>query len=171
LRLPTLSKKRTRKLRSETLQTAQPLTVRKKARRRLIGQGGLSAGALMLSKCVSRQARESCRLNRCPRLSASQIAGTTTPVPRGEGSSRRSTKWRNNRRLAFEIATNALQLFQNGRVGAPPLEQWSDIEKADKMARRSAGLDSNESAAKVNVALNLVNQRILAMQEDTDQDR
>ena len=37
------------------------------------------------------------------------------------------------------------------------------------MARRSAGLDTTESAAKVNVALNLVNQRILAMQNATDQ--
>ena len=55
-----------------------------------------------------------------------------------------------------------------GRVGAPPLEQWSDIEKADEMARRSAGLDSTESAAKGNVALNLVNQPILAMQNATD---
>jgi hypothetical protein len=36
------------------------------------------------------------------------------------------------------------------------------------MARRSAGLDTTESAAKVNVALNLVNQRILAMQNATD---
>jgi hypothetical protein len=33
------------------------------------------------------------------------------------------------------------------------------------MARRAAGLDSDESAPKVNVSLNLVNQRILAMQQ------
>ena len=49
--------------------------------------------------------------------------------------------------------------------------RWSnglDIEKGDKMARRATSLDGDESAAKVNVALNLVNQRILAMQNDTD---
>jgi hypothetical protein len=36
------------------------------------------------------------------------------------------------------------------------------------MARRAAGLENDKSAAKVNVALNLVNQRILAMQNATD---
>jgi hypothetical protein len=40
---------------------------------------------------------------------------------------------------------------------------WQEIEKADKMVRAS-GLDDGDSA-KVNVTLNLVNQRILAMQE------
>jgi hypothetical protein len=40
---------------------------------------------------------------------------------------------------------------------------WAEIEKADKMARPAAGLD-NDQATKVHVSLNLVNQRILAMQ-------
>ena len=41
---------------------------------------------------------------------------------------------------------------------------WMSIEKADKMARRAAGLENDETT-KVNVSLNLVNQRILAMQQ------
>jgi hypothetical protein len=39
---------------------------------------------------------------------------------------------------------------------------WQDSERADKMARRTAGLEAEET--KVNVNLNLVNERILAMQ-------
>ena len=45
----------------------------------------------------------------------------------------------------------------------PIPEDWHAIEKADKMARRAAGMDDGEGT-KVNVSLNLVNQRILAMQ-------
>jgi hypothetical protein len=69
-----------------------------------------------------------------------------------------------HRRLAFDLATKALQLLQNDRVGLPPLEQWSDIEKVDKMARRAAGLEENKASGNVNVSLALVNQRILALQ-------
>ena len=43
-------------------------------------------------------------------------------------------------------------------------QDWQEIEKADKMGRRAAGLEIDE-ATKVNVSLNLVNQRILAMQQ------
>ena len=68
-----------------------------------------------------------------------------------------------HRRLAFDLATKALQLLQNDRGGLPALEQWSDIERADKMARRAAGLEANEVSGKVNVNLALVNQRILAL--------
>lgn len=47
------------------------------------------------------------------------------------------------------------------------MTDWQDIERADKMARRASGLDSDD-APKVNVNLNLVNQRILAMQQAPD---
>jgi hypothetical protein len=70
-----------------------------------------------------------------------------------------------HRRLAFDLATKALQSLQNDRVGVPPLEQWSDIEKADKIARRAAGLEESTVPETVNVRLALVNQRILAMQK------
>jgi hypothetical protein len=47
-------------------------------------------------------------------------------------------------------------------VKAPPdLEEWSDIGRADKMARRAAGLDKNGGGIGVNIGLQLVNQRIL----------
>ena len=64
-----------------------------------------------------------------------------------------------HRELAFKLANDALKVLKKG----PRLENWRDIERADKIARRAAGLESEE-ATKVNVALNLVNQRILAMQ-------
>ena len=72
-------------------------------------------------------------------------------------------KCEKHRALAFEMANSALQ---RAATDAPRLEDWQDIERADKMARRAAGLDNDESAPKVNVALNLVNQRILAMQQE-----
>ena len=65
--------------------------------------------------------------------------------------------------LKCSPATKALQLLQNGRSRLPTLEQWSDIERADKMARRAAGLEANVGSGKVNVSLELVNQRILVL--------
>jgi hypothetical protein len=46
---------------------------------------------------------------------------------------------------------------------APDIRDWQDLERADKIARRAAGLES-EDTSKVNVSVQLVNQRILAMQ-------
>jgi hypothetical protein len=68
----------------------------------------------------------------------------------------------------FVTGVHGLQLLQNDRGTLPALEQWLNIEKTDKMKAGATGLDSDESAAKVNVTLNLVNQRILAMQNATD---
>jgi hypothetical protein len=45
--------------------------------------------------------------------------------------------------LAFDIASAALQKAKDAPL---PLKDWSDIEKADKMARRAAGLDNGEGA-------------------------
>jgi hypothetical protein len=50
----------------------------------------------------------------------------------------------------------------------PKLSGWQDIERADKMARRAAGLESDGTGGTVNIALQLVNQRILAYQEPPD---
>ena len=59
----------------------------------------------------------------------------------------------------FDLAIKALQRLQNR---PEPLEivDWQDAERADKMARRAAGLDSDEQSIKVNVNLALVNQRL-----------
>lgn len=70
-----------------------------------------------------------------------------------------------HRALAYKIAHEALQSALS--AGIPALTDWQDIERADKMARRASGLDSDD-APKVNVNLNLVNQRILAMQQAPD---
>jgi hypothetical protein len=69
-------------------------------------------------------------------------------------------KGQKHRALAFRIAHDALKKAAQ-RTPAP--RDWHELEKADKMARRAAGLE-NDDATKVNVSLNLVNQRILAMQ-------
>ena len=53
--------------------------------------------------------------------------------------------------------------LQKASKSPPKLQGWQDIERADKMARRAAGLD-NGQGTKVNASVNLVNQRILAMQ-------
>ena len=54
---------------------------------------------------------------------------------------------------------------QAAQAGGIQIADWQDLERADKMARRAAGLESDE-APKVNVQLNLVNQRIRAMQQN-----
>ena len=51
-------------------------------------------------------------------------------------------------------------------VAALKLEGWQDIERADKMARRAAGLEAQDGSATVNIALQLVNQRIVALQNE-----
>ena len=65
-------------------------------------------------------------------------------------------KGERHRGLAFEMAHNALKMAKYAR---PTVEGWQDIEKADKMARRAAGLDT-EGSSNVNIGLTLVNQRI-----------
>jgi len=71
-------------------------------------------------------------------------------------------KGEEHRALAFRIAHDALKKLSKKRV--PLSADWQEVDKADKMARRAAGLDDGEKT-KVNVELNLVNQRIVAMQQ------
>lgn len=68
-------------------------------------------------------------------------------------------KGEKQRSIVFDLAIKALQRLQNR---PEPLEivDWQDAERADKMARRAAGLDSDEQSIKVNVNLALVNQRL-----------
>jgi hypothetical protein len=69
-------------------------------------------------------------------------------------------KGETHRALAFQIAHKAMKEAEHE---APDIRHWQDLEMADKMARRAAGLESGDTS-KVNVRLQLVNQRILAMQ-------
>ena len=70
-----------------------------------------------------------------------------------------------HRALAFEMAHSALQKTSKR---PPKLQDWQDIERADKMARRAVGLEGNEAAQNVNISLALVNQRILNCQLPPD---
>jgi hypothetical protein len=74
-------------------------------------------------------------------------------------------KGASHRALAFRIATKALQELE--ARGIPLPEDWHAIEKADKIARRAAGVE-NDNATKVNVSLKLVNQRIIAMRQASE---
>lgn len=62
----------------------------------------------------------------------------------------------NHRKLAYEMAHGAIK---RANIANIDVKDWSDIEKADRMARRAAGLDQ-EDTSKVSISLNLVNQRI-----------
>ena len=42
----------------------------------------------------------------------------------------------------------------------PPLESWSDIERADKAARRACGLDDSEAARNISVGMQLIEFRL-----------
>ena len=63
--------------------------------------------------------------------------------------------------LAFNIAHGALK-----GAKVPQIRHWGDIDTADKMARRAAGLDSTEKNT-VNIGLTLVNQRITAVTQES----
>ena len=68
--------------------------------------------------------------------------------------------------MAYRIAHEGIAEGSGYRF-IPAVTDWQDIERADKIARRASGLDSDD-APKVNVNLSLVNQRILAMQQAPD---
>ena len=70
-------------------------------------------------------------------------------------------KGETHRALAFRIAHKAMKRAE--KLGVPLPFDWQDLERADKIARRAARMDS-EDQTKVNLSLQLVNQRILAMQ-------
>ena len=42
----------------------------------------------------------------------------------------------------------------------PPLESWSDVERADKAARRACGLDDSEATRNINIGMQLIDQRL-----------
>ena len=77
----------------------------------------------------------------------------------------RRSKSEIHRSLAFRIAHEALKTA-SGK--ARKVQDWEDIERADKMARRAAGLEAEGTGETVSVHLQLVKQRILAHQEPPD---
>jgi hypothetical protein len=62
-----------------------------------------------------------------------------------------------HRSLVYGMTNAALQKVAGN---PPPLESWSDIERADKAGRRACGLDDSEAARNVSIGMQLINQRL-----------
>jgi hypothetical protein len=62
-----------------------------------------------------------------------------------------------HRQVAFQVAHKAILSASDVEM---PARDWTDLEKADKMARRAAGLDMESDKTVLNVNLALVNQRL-----------
>ena len=61
-----------------------------------------------------------------------------------------------HRRLAFDLAHSELRKAAKAGLA---IENWRSADLADRMARRSAGLDSEENA-RINIGLELINVRL-----------
>ena len=61
-----------------------------------------------------------------------------------------------HRALAFNLAHSELKAASKRGL---PIEDWSAAEKADRMARRAAGLDSEEGT-RISVGLAMIDQRL-----------
>jgi hypothetical protein len=64
-----------------------------------------------------------------------------------------------HRALAFNLASGALAAA--ARTGGLPIESWRDAHLADQVARKSCGLDHENTAVNINMAL--VNARLEAV--------
>ena len=62
-----------------------------------------------------------------------------------------------HRALVYDLTNAALRKVAKA---PPPLESWSDIERADKAGRRSCGLDDSERNQNINIGMQLINQRL-----------
>ena len=62
-----------------------------------------------------------------------------------------------HRALAFKVAHKAMQ---EAEVAPPEIKDWADVERIDKMARRAAGLDNDESKSSNSFNINLINSRM-----------
>jgi hypothetical protein len=62
-----------------------------------------------------------------------------------------------HRAIVYAITTAALKKVAHA---PPPLECWSDIERADKAARRACGLDDSEATRNISIGMQLINQRL-----------
>ena len=65
-----------------------------------------------------------------------------------------------HRALAFQIATSELKKV----AGAPPpVECWRDVDVLDRIGRRSCGLDDSERNQNINIGMQLIEARLLAI--------
>ena len=62
-----------------------------------------------------------------------------------------------HRSLVYGITTAALKKIAHA---PPPIENWSDIEKADRAGRRSAGLDDSERNQTINIGMQMIQTRL-----------
>jgi hypothetical protein len=62
-----------------------------------------------------------------------------------------------HRGLVYGMTNTALKKVAKN---PPPLESWSDVERADKAGRRACGLDDSEATRNISVGLQLINQRL-----------
>jgi hypothetical protein len=62
-----------------------------------------------------------------------------------------------HRAIVYGITTAALKKVAHA---PPPLESWSDIERADKAGRRSCGLDGSERNQNINIGMQLIEYRL-----------
>ena len=65
-----------------------------------------------------------------------------------------------HRALTFQLAHSELKAASKRGV---PIEDWSAAEKADRMARRAAGLDSEEGT-RISIGMEIINQRLASIQ-------
>ena len=61
-----------------------------------------------------------------------------------------------HRALTFNLAHSELKAASKRGL---PIEDWSAAEKADRMARRAAGLDSEEGT-RISIGMAMINQRL-----------
>ena len=62
-----------------------------------------------------------------------------------------------HRSLVYGMTNTALRKVAKT---PPPLESWSDIERADKAGRRACGLDDSEATRNISIGMQLINQRL-----------
>ena len=62
-----------------------------------------------------------------------------------------------HRALAFQLAHDSL--CKAAKTGVP-VEDWASAERADRMARRSAGLDESQATRNINVGMQLIEYRL-----------
>lgn len=109
---------------------------------------------------VARKAKEMMKSVSKPLVRADNgsVQSVTEPILEPDLLSKAADSWleraENHRLLSYDIAHKALK-----GAKSVPIRGWRDIDTADKMARRAAGLDSTEGTT-VNVGLTLVNQRL-----------
>jgi hypothetical protein len=70
-----------------------------------------------------------------------------------------------HRSLVHGITTAALKKIAHA---PPPIENWADVERADKADRRSCGLDDSERNQTINIGMQMVEARLLSLELPRD---